>query len=120
MNKLKKWVWKKLGVTDVINAVDEIKYIQKEIKGERAEIIGVGLQVKQLHDSMRNIFSIGMDLSVKGDSSWAVICSNGETKYVRFIDLRGKDIHEIEKFLKHFESSVVDAPFGVFKRLPTV
>ncbi len=45
------------------------------------------------------------------NDSWAVICVNGKSDYVKFCNLGASDLREIQSFLKRFEYSkrIVDS-----------
>ena len=62
---------------------------------------------------MNSICDVGTDVGFKSDDhSWVVICVHGKMDYVKFVDMKQRDIMEITSFLKRFEYSnrVTDSP----------
>lgn len=62
---------------------------------------------------MNSVCDVGTDIGFKdSEHSWAVICIHGKMDYVKFVDMRQRDIRAIADFLKNFEYSnrVIDSP----------
>lgn len=105
---IKKW----LGV-DLLEK--RIKELEKECK-ELKRPDNLMNAVEQIADKTVNVlydvkkiqeyFQIGIDVHhVKTNSgSWAVLCCNGRTEYVKFLDLRRKDFLHLRELLKSFPS----------------
>jgi len=64
---------------------------------------------------VNSIVDIGTDIGFKSDDhSWAVVCIQGKTDYVKFMPLQHKDARDVAEFLKNFKYSnrCTDSPFG--------
>ena len=121
---MKKFLLKVLGWFDILSEFKEIvaetkkdvTYINKMYADMRKMADDLSNRHKYLVDFERRIkemFGVGVDFHPSSDENWAVICLKGKPEYVRFVDLRGKDVRELQLFLKHFGSPVIDAPFGI-------
>lgn len=77
-------------------------------------------KISALHDTLSNVVSLGSDISPSGyrSSSWAVVCIEGKTNVVKFLDLNHKSGNEVLRILKSFEGSrhVNDTPMGYFPK----
>jgi len=100
-----------------IDKLESIIYqLEKDIiSKERANQLEVSLK-RSLNDveNIKSLFDVGLDIGMNDyHNNWAVICCNGRPEYVRFIDLKGKDIIELKRFVSRFDSSKVhiDSPF---------
>lgn len=65
-----------------------------------------------LENTLKNVVSVGADVTYDKNSSWAVVCIEGKCNVVKFFDLHGKYYDEMLRFLKQFESSrmCIDTP----------
>ena len=67
-------------------------------------------EMKLLYQSITNV---GVDVDYN-KHSWAVICIEGKSEYVKFVDLTGAEARNIKSFVNQFgkKKAVVDSPFG--------
>ncbi|MEE0441180.1 MAG: hypothetical protein UDG84_02080 [Thomasclavelia sp.] len=67
-------------------------------------------EMKLLYQSITNV---GVDVDYN-KHSWAVICIEGKSEYVKFVDLTGAEARDIKSFVNQFgkKKAVVDSPFG--------
>mgnify|MGYP004667062445 CR=1 FL=1 len=72
-------------------------------------------KVNEMKSLYQQITNVGVDVDYHGKNSWAVICIDGHSEYVKFVDLKGFEARDIENFLRRFEKSniVVDSPFRI-------
>ena len=123
--KLKEWVRTKLikflHVDDVRkHCCAEVNRLDKRIGSTNNDVSYVEQKLKLVQEeldivknTLRNIVSVGADVvPINRESSWAVVCIEGNCNIVKFIDLKGKDFHYILNFLKQYEGSrmCIDAP----------
>ena len=55
--------------------------------------------------TIKKIIQVGVDVHMKPEiygRSWAVFCINGNSDYVRFVDMGAGEIREIARFVKQF------------------
>ena len=70
-------------------------------------------------DEMKLLYQLitnaGVDVDYHSKNSWAVICIDGHPEYIKFVDLKGSEVRDIENFLRRFEKSnvVVDSPVRI-------
>jgi len=97
--KIKVWLQKILGITQLQEAL-EIKKMELEY---------VKRQVNILEEHIK----VGADVDTYTNESWAVICIHGKPNYVKFVDLRGRDMREFQRFITQFErnSLTIDSPY---------
>lgn len=105
---------------NILQNKNNINQANYNIKNNEENIKNNEENIDILHNTMRNVVSVGADV-VRGnnrDRSWAVICIEGNYNIVKFIDMHGADYRYILDFLKQFEGSrmVIDAPpFAYFE-----
>ena len=131
MNKLKQWLKSKLiqflGINDLVDLLDNhidtndraiknIKNIMYSLNNStriasEQDISHFQESVNVLHNTVKNVVSIGTDVQPYG-RSWAVICIEGKVNIVKFVDLSRKEAMDIHDFLKHFEAGrhCIDSP----------
>ncbi|MGM1044720.1 MAG: hypothetical protein ACQEXX_01100 [Bacillota bacterium] len=77
-------------------------------------------KIQSIHNTLSNVVSVGADVYPNrySNSSWAVVCIEGNYNVVKFIDLSNKDARDILNVLKSFEASrrVYDTPIGYFPK----
>lgn len=97
-DKIKQWLLK-----DEVQIFEQTQY---ELTQTRQEL-------KYLIDLISPISDIGVDVHIRGQYNWAVICIHGKTDFVKFINMERKDVREISSFLRRFEKSnvCVDHPY---------
>lgn len=119
--KFKKWIFK-----EELNDIKEIKEWYEEalnkINNTTERLYDAEIQHKKsqqllsdCHKFMNSICDVGTDIGFRSDDhSWAVICIHGKMDYVKFVDMRQKDIQSIVNFLRNFEYSnrVTDSPLN--------
>ncbi|PIF44901.1 hypothetical protein CLU96_1898 [Chryseobacterium sp. 52] len=67
------------------------------------------LQYKFIKDLLKNL-DVSVDYHYKYSKSWAVISLQGNrSDFIKFIDLGDRDIYEIQRFLRQFDRTKVDA-----------
>lgn len=128
--KLKEWVRTKLIKFLHVNDVREhCNRLDERINSTNNDLNYVGQKLKLTQEeldivknTLRNIVSVGADVvpaNMSRDSSWAVVCIEGNCNIVKFIDLKGKDFHYILDVLKQYDGSrmCIDAPpTSMFKK----
>lgn len=111
---IKKYIIKKLiKWLDLENIKRDIERNYREFKAFRKiSHEDMGIVQNQIHN-INQLCSIGVDVSVRDNRNWAVICIEGKPNFVKFVDLSRSDIMEVQRFLKQFEGSnrIVDAPY---------
>lgn len=90
----------------------ELAKLEKQIKSN-------AIQEKRINNLLDNL-DISVDVHYRANS-WAVISIQGEkTDFIKFIDLGRSDILEIQKFLRYFDRTKIDAApqESAFLRIP--
>ena len=120
-NKIKEWLFKdelleinKLNEKHNILQNDflDAKNRLKEAQYAYREAYKLSEDAQKLVNS---IVDVGTDIGFRSDDhSWAVICIQGKTDYVKFMPLQHKDARDVAEFLKNFKYSnrCTDSPFG--------
>ena len=67
---------------------------------------------------LNQICDVGVDVGIREEHSWAVVCVAGRPEYVKFIPLNYGDARQVFDFLKQFQYSrnVIDSPIA-FRRM---
>lgn len=113
MNKFKQALRKWLGVDDELQK--QVNNLSRRITNQSAEID----RLNRIHDLLQIGTDIHVNSAVTRDESWAVICLKGNPEYVKFVDLRNKDVHHIVRMLRDFEgkSMTIDAPYDLERQI---
>lgn len=118
-DKIKNWLFK-----EEIKELEELKknYDKCMLSFEKARALADKARDEHRNSNelltdcrklMNSICDVGTDIGFKdSEHSWAVICIHGKMDYVKFVDMRQRDIRAIADFLKNFEYSnrVIDSP----------
>jgi len=97
LKKLFRWIFK-----------DELAKLERQISITRIATSKFGEQEAKISNILNNI-DVSVDVH-EYSRSWAVISIQGENSdYIKFVDLGKSDIREIQKFLRNFDRSKVDA-----------
>jgi len=112
---MKKLIKKWLGITALENENKELKLQIEELQRPDELLRKFHLGISQI-ENLKKYFTIGLDVSPRGEESWAVICAKGTKEYVTFADLSNRDMVDIARFLKQFQlderNVFVDSPFN--------
>ena len=120
-NKIKQWLFK--------NELEKINELEDRVHGLHLTIknsldllslskMNYQKAYKLSEDSQKlvnSIVDVGTDIGFRSDDhSWAVVCIQGKTDYVKFMPLQHKDARDVAEFLKNFKYSnrCTDSPFG--------
>lgn len=123
--KLKKWLFadefKKIEVLETCYK-EQIEWCQERADdvyraSERARLSyqQAEREVEECRRLITQFIDVGVDVGFHGDDhSWAVICIDGKTEYVKFLPLTGSTAREVLAFLKRFEysNSITDSPIA--------
>lgn len=108
-------------MADVEKLADTLSDNQKKIKiMEKQYEALIELEKKIITDndkmtkrmeSVLGVIEVAVDVHEYHPKSWAVICVDGKSSYVKLVDLNAKDAKEIMHFIKNFEynSAIIDA-----------
>lgn len=105
MSKFWNWLQRKLGVHDLLLKVIESRR-QIDVLRNREYLL------EEKYTTLEKTLNLGVDIAIRDHDSWAVICVQGRTDYVKFLKLPSNDIREIQLFLRKFQmaNQIVDAP----------
>lgn len=97
---------------------DRCKMLTSDIRRFRQELLQEIAQRQQLYADWKEfkaLIDLGVDVGMKRDPSWAVICIAGKMEYLRFVELQPREIMELREWLRHFEgcNKVIDTPPGM-------
>ncbi|MDV3665455.1 hypothetical protein CMT75_09005 [Elizabethkingia anophelis] len=93
--------------------------LSSELAKIESQIKTNAIQEKRINHLLDNL-DISVDVHYRANS-WAVISIQGEkTDFIKFIDLGRSDILEIQKFLRYFDRTKIDAApqESAFLRIP--
>ena len=95
--------------SEIKSLYDEICKIESRQERVNKQYVENKALYKRITSLLNNI-DASVDYHHHYGKSWAVISLQGnQYDYIKFVDLRDKDIHEIQCFLKQFDRSKVDA-----------
>jgi|WetSurMetagenome_2_1015567.scaffolds.fasta_scaffold1750495_1 hypothetical protein len=77
------------------------------------------VELKKENEELRKAIMVGVDYHPRLPKSWAVICIEGKSDYVRFVELPTSQIREVAQFLRRYDerNCTIDMPHGIPKYL---
>ena len=118
---LKKLIRKWLGLESLedrfARSLSDVKLLERETQELYSRTSHNSVNIREIHEAI----NIGVDVSPYNNSyyegSWAVVVIKGKQPIVKFLDLRGYHVSEIEEIIKRFErtSKTIDSPFNMFR-----
>lgn len=119
---MKDWIRNKLIAFLGIDALEnrlENRLIEenRELRHELKELNRLNKEIIQKNKYILKQFNISADINHYDNHSWAVISIQGNTDYVRFVNLSNQDIRHVHEFLKQFEMTnrAIDSPLKFLK-----
>jgi hypothetical protein len=85
----------------------EILLLQHDLKRQQFDLA-----------QLRSMLQVGLDVNFRSPS-WAIICIQGRSDYIKLVTLPDRDIQRIRQFLHQFdrENVAIDLPYGMHKDL---
>lgn len=126
-SKITNWLKKTLGITKI---EEENKYLRTQVEFLQETHIKDLERISSLNNTidkhnvqignLLSLVEIGVDVNIerKRGRGWAVICLNGKSDYVKFVDLAEKDIRGIRDFISSYEGTkkTIDAPPFIYSK----
>lgn len=121
--KLRKWLGIEFIESQIADIKADILTLDAEIKIDRHN----NNMITKKHEEQMHVVQSYLQVAVDvhnpmhqcSNMSWAVICIKGKADYVRFVNLGHKEIRDISRFIRQFETNntMVDFPYGMDQRL---
>ncbi|MDC7248618.1 MAG: hypothetical protein PQJ49_01705 [Sphaerochaetaceae bacterium] len=109
---MKKWLKKILGITKLEEDLSSSKKVIEILRNNEKFAL-------QEIENLKSLVNVGVDVHLHNPrENWAVICIQGKPDYVKFVHLGERDIKEIQRFLRNFDSKnvTIDTPMYLDKR----
>lgn len=92
--------------------ITKAQELQEKLKREYANTHNTRLVVQKDLERLNTVFgNVEVSLDHGYHDNWAVISVAGEkSDYIRFVDLRDRDIRDLQSFLRQFDRSKIDSP----------
>ena len=119
-NKIKQWLFSE-EIKELQLIKNQIEKILFNFNNAKEELWKARNSYREAYDLTREaqlivnkMLDVGVDVHMKDEFSWAVICLQGRPEYVKFIPLTGYDAKNVLMFLRQFEGSnrVIDSHLG--------